>query len=241
MQDKLKDFIANNKDSFDSIEPSAGLWHSIDNELQQKGSLQQTKIKKLHFWKWAAVASFLIIAASIFYYNYKPAKPHQPIAIIQNPSSEKIKGAPDSQLTKQNINDITDTPVKQLVIQPDERDRKLNAHTPAINSEIETASNLNNEELYHYTKLIEIRQKQIRNFRNEAPELYDQFSNDLKSLERSFFGLQAKLDSGFNNEQVLNAMIENLKMQSALLNKQLEITKHIKNKKQVHEATLNNL
>ena len=87
------------------------------------------------------------------------------------------------------------------------------------------------KEVYHFTQLIELKQEELKQIEKDNPELYQQFLGDISQLDSSYKSLKKELPSNPNREQLLEAMIENLKMQTALLNQQLQIIQQIKQSK----------
>lgn len=90
------------------------------------------------------------------------------------------------------------------------------------------------KEVYHFTQLIELKQAELKQLEKENPELYKQFMGDITKLDSSYHSLKEELPSNPNREQLLEAMIQNLKLQMDLLNQQLAIIQQInqsKNKK----------
>lgn len=90
------------------------------------------------------------------------------------------------------------------------------------------------KEVYHFTQLIELKQAELKQLEKENPELYKQFMGDITKLDSSYHSLKGELPSNPNREQLLEAMIQNLKLQMDLLNQQLAIIQQInqsKNKK----------
>jgi hypothetical protein len=87
------------------------------------------------------------------------------------------------------------------------------------------------KEVYHFTQLIELKQNEIRQIEKDDPELYKQFMTDIQRLDSSYTKLKAELPSNPNREQLLEAMIQNLQLQTELLNQQLLIIQKIKQSK----------
>ena len=87
------------------------------------------------------------------------------------------------------------------------------------------------EEVYHFTRLIGIKQKELNKLKKEEPELYKKFSTDIRRLDSSYQMLKTELPGNPNEELVLEAMIENLRIQIDLLNEQLSIIQKIKQTK----------
>jgi hypothetical protein len=84
------------------------------------------------------------------------------------------------------------------------------------------------EEVYHFTRLIELKHQELKKIRKVEPELYKKFSADITRLDSSYQVLKKDLPGNPNEELVLSAMIENLRIQIDLLNEQLTIIKKIK-------------
>jgi len=98
------------------------------------------------------------------------------------------------------------------------------------------------DEVYHFTKLINLKHKELQQLQKEDPALYEQFADDIKMLDSSYHSLQEQVPGNPNKETLIQAMIQNLQLQIELLNKQLIITEQIKQKKSKnHESTYKTL
>jgi hypothetical protein len=84
------------------------------------------------------------------------------------------------------------------------------------------------EEVYHFTKLIELKQHELKQIEKDHPRLYKKFVSDITRLDSSYNALRRELPLNPNREQLLEAMIENLRLQTEILNQQLNIIKQIK-------------
>lgn len=84
------------------------------------------------------------------------------------------------------------------------------------------------EEVYHFTKLIELKQHELKQIEKDHPRLYKKFVSDIIRLDSSYNALRRELPANPNREQLLEAMIENLRLQTEILNQQLNIIKQIK-------------
>ena len=87
------------------------------------------------------------------------------------------------------------------------------------------------QELFHFTKLIELKQEELKQLEKDNPELYKEFISDINSLDSSYNQLKSELPANPNREQLLEAMIGNLQIQMNLLNQQLQIIQQIKQTK----------
>jgi hypothetical protein len=92
------------------------------------------------------------------------------------------------------------------------------------------------KEVYHFTQLIELKQQELKQIEREQPELYGQFVKDIHKLDSSYQALRQALPATPDRATLLEAMIQNLRLQADLLNQQLTIIKQIKqSKKDSHE------
>ena len=87
------------------------------------------------------------------------------------------------------------------------------------------------KEVYHFTQIIELKQDELKKISNENPELYREFIYDINQLDSSYNALKKELPENPNREQLLEAMIQNLRLQADLLNQQLLIIQKIKQSK----------
>jgi len=85
-------------------------------------------------------------------------------------------------------------------------------------------------QVYHFTELIELKQAELKKIEKEHPELYQQFVKDINKLDSSYQALKTELPKNANRELLLEAMIQNLKLQTELLNQQLSIIRQLNQK-----------
>ncbi len=98
------------------------------------------------------------------------------------------------------------------------------------------------KEVYHFTQLIELKQSELKELEKENPGLYKQFITDITKLDSSYNALKKELPANPNREQLLAAMIQNLRLQTELLNQQLQIIQQINQSKQKsHESSSKNI
>ena len=92
-------------------------------------------------------------------------------------------------------------------------------------------------EVYQFTRLIELKQNELKEIEKENPNLYKKFVADINKLDSSYNALKKELPENPNREQLLEAMIENLRLQTEILNQQLSIINQIKaSKSNNHES-----
>ena len=89
------------------------------------------------------------------------------------------------------------------------------------------------------TKEVETRQQELRTAIANNPELYKKFQQDLNTLDSSYRLLKDQANQSVNGDVIIKAMIQNLQLQSELLQRQLMIiheyktTKTSKNEKNI--------
>jgi hypothetical protein len=98
------------------------------------------------------------------------------------------------------------------------------------------------QEVYHFTRLIELKQNELKKIQKDHPRLYKKFVTDIDKLDSSYNALKKELPENPNREQLLEAMIENLRLQTEILNQQLNIIKQIKETNtDSHESNAQNI
>ncbi len=97
------------------------------------------------------------------------------------------------------------------------------------------------KQIDHFKEIIGLQQKELKQLKKEYPQLYNQFVGDITQLDSSYQSLKIQLAENPNREMLLEAMIQNLHLQSDLLNRQLLIIKEIKQKSKSHKMSVKNL
>lgn len=101
--------------------------------------------------------------------------------------------------------------------------------TPAVNDRLLKEINPGYaKEVVQFTHLIEEKQNELKEIEKENPNLYKMFMADINKLDSSYNALKKELPENPNREQLLEAMIENLRLQTEILNQQLSIINQIK-------------
>lgn len=90
----------------------------------------------------------------------------------------------------------------------------------------------------HYASLIEMKRNELKSIEKEEPQLYNEFSSEIKKMDASYQKLKSDLPASPNQEETVKAMIQNLQIQTELLNQQLNIIQQINKvkKEQKHET-----
>jgi hypothetical protein len=214
MSNRLEQFVKDNREAFDKFEPGPVVWHNIQQELKKPASKPGLAISmKTLRWSAAAAVMVLVVTAAYFFGKNNGEKEPGFASTPVNKTQEIVpKKENDSPLiTKENSQE-------QLAVTEENKKDE-----PALASVTDNYD----EEMYHYTRLVELKQKQITAIKKDEPLLYQKFAGDINQLDSTFHTLKKQLPVNPNREQILEAMIENLKRQEAVLNQQLNIIKQI--------------
>ncbi len=226
MQDKLKNFIQKNKAGFDDVNPSKDLWQNVEKNLPVKQKKRIIKLYSRHI-SWAAAAIIFMVAGALIYkYVFEKNGKQEYDYMVAGNTPPHNYNSPTPPIDRSNeITANTDrSPNNETKYKVPITDATKNKQTQTTKGKKKSQIN---EELYHYAKLIEIKQNKMQALQNKNPQLYSRFAEDLQTLQTSYKQLSKELNKSINNERVLQAMMQNLKMQSNLLNKQLEITQQL--------------
>lgn len=190
MSDKLKQFIDQNRDAFDSTEPDPQLFNSILDGVEGKKETGKTLVVSMRQVAAAVVA--IIALSAILYFIFRTKG-----------ETDMAKANPGTTQDEEYVSKIAD---------------------PIYAKQID-----------HFQELIGFQQSELKQLKNEYPQLYHQFVSDIDELDSSYQKLKLKLLNNPNRELLLEAMIQNLRLQSELLSRQLFIIKEIKQKSKNHE------
>ncbi|WP_291403883.1 hypothetical protein [Daejeonella sp.] len=174
MKERLESFVRNNKRDFDQFEAPADIWNKIQDQLDEKNIVADSKLKnervvRVSFLLKIAASLVPLIIAALWFYQYQ---------LMQSSDLNNI----NPQLAKEQI---------------------------------------------HYTSLIEIKRAEIKRIEREDPQLYEEFSSEIKKMDSSYQKLKNELPVSPNQEETVKAMIQNLQIQTELLNQQLQIIQQI--------------
>ncbi|HUB61186.1 MAG TPA: hypothetical protein VL978_10810 [Puia sp.] len=229
MSNRLENFVRDHREEFDGEEPDSKIWEAIRKDMglgEDPNKKKPAPVVRLYRVRYGvAAAVVLLIAGTVWFYSSRQS--HTPGQPTGNPAvaSGTTHPAPrTTQPTTQPVNPSEQTPA----LNPDSG-QSLAKSTPDEKAEISAEQN---EEMYHYAKLVEIKQKELKTIEKDEPLLYKQFSMDVNKLDSAYHSLQSQLSKNPNQEQILEAMLQNLQLQMGLLNHQLDIIKQINHSKQ---------
>jgi predicted component of viral defense system (DUF524 family) len=75
----------------------------------------------------------------------------------------------------------------------------------------------------HYASLVESKRSELKEIAKTNPELYEEFTDEITKMEATYKKLDSELANSPNQELVLRAMIQNLQIQTQVLNQQLSV------------------
>ena len=227
MSNRLEQFVRDHREEFDGEEPDNKIWEAIRKDMglgEDPNKKKPAPVVRL-YRSVAVAAAVLLIAGAVWIFRKGPVSPGNTsgIATTTSPNAAKPATAPPIK---------SDTPSVGQSANPDlnvARNEPAGARTDAG-----TKSDLDgeqNEEMYHYAKLVEIKHKELKTIEKDEPLLYKKFSMDVDKLDSAYHALQNQLPKNPNREQILEAMLQNLQLQMGLLNHQLDIIKQINHSK----------
>lgn len=85
-----------------------------------------------------------------------------------------------------------------------------------------------NDKMIQYASLIETKREEIKAIETHNPILYKEFATEIEKLNQDYQNLRDELPQTPNQEELVEAMIQNLRVQLDILNRQLIIIKKVK-------------
>ena len=237
MSNRLEQFVRDHREEFDGDEPDAKIWETIRKDMGLGEDANHKKkpapVVRLYRAVWAvAAAVVLLILGTVWYYNARQTPDNSGIANNgQKPAQQTLPAAPSATPAQNPAQNPAQTPAQTPdSTHADNRNLAAAGSDNKANEKSELESS-ENEEMYHYAKLVEIKHKELRTIEKDEPLLYRQFSMDVNKLDSAYHSLQNQLPKNPNREQILEAMLQNLQLQMGLLNHQLDIIKQINHSK----------
>ncbi|MGE5107712.1 MAG: hypothetical protein ACM3H8_09215 [Sphingobacteriales bacterium] len=217
MNNELERFARENREEFDSAEVPPALWERIEQQISP--AKKKSPIIKMGWMKMAAAAA---VIAAIGLGTFK-------LMNNKNTGAEVVTNNTGVQ-NKDNDTPTTKEPV--IAKQEPANENTNEPQTSLAENETPKESEINNQndadqELYHFTKLIQIKQKQLLSIKHDSPELYEHFVADYNKLDVSYNELKEEMKTNPNKEVLLEKMIGNLQLQIDLLNQQLKVVRQL--------------
>jgi len=201
MSTRLEDFIRNNREELDNDEPAPQIWNKLEKQLKTSSKSKGIVIR-MNFLRWSVAAAILVLAGLGIFHLFS-------------------KGTTGNNATAQKVSPLN----------PSANDNASNNPNSSNNDILNDINPTYAKEVYHFTQLIELKQTELKQIEKDHPLLYKQFVSDIDKLDSSYNSLKKELPVNPNREQLLEAMIQNLRLQTELLNHQLQIIQSIKQSK----------
>ena len=227
-EDKLKQFVLDHREEFDTEEPDLSIWDKIRDDIDP-GKKKPAPVVRMqsHWKKYSVAAAIIILLGGALWYLKSNKNASSEVANRQNTTTPNT--------TAQQPTD-TNTAKDNLATTPTPAAADHNPDSSALaairpkndNKELESSMD---EEMYHYARLVELKHKELKTIEKDEPLLYKQFSSDVYKLDSVYHDLRGQLPNNPNREQLLEAMLQNLQLQMELLNHQLEIVRQINHTK----------
>lgn len=229
MSTRIDDFIEQHRDEFDDESPSPEIWDRIHEKMKpaldgKDGKLAPVRALYPRRWMAAAAAAIVLAAGGWLYFAMHPSA-EQKTETAKTPAVKPEESNHLPQLTADSPSTkevIAEAPVKHKSV----KETGPTDDKPAVPQDPEA------EEMYHYTRLIELKHEELKSLKKDEPLLYKKFASDVNKLDSVYNSLKGQLPLQSNREQVIEAMITNLQLQIGLLNRQLKIIKQIKHSKE---------
>jgi hypothetical protein len=93
-----------------------------------------------------------------------------------------------------------------------------------------------------YVSLIQSKRTELKALTKSDPELYKEFSKEIAKMDSTYKKMNSDLATSPNQERVLHAMIQNLQIQTEVLNQQLQVIEQLNNtKKEQQDHEIKNI
>lgn len=237
MNNRLEQFVRDNREDFDGEEPAKKIWENLQRDLNLPKQDDKPKggaapiIRITRTWLSVA-AAVLVLAGGIFYFgsrhNENMGAAGQGNIALTRPGTKPA----DTASTTPTVTEEQEQPNPQLADATPKEKEKKSVVPEKPKDRLTEQQDAMNEEMYHYTRLVELKHKELKAIEKDEPMLYRQFASDVHKLDSVYQGLRKELPKNPNREQLLEAMIQNLQLQMGLLNHQLDIIKQINHSKQ---------
>jgi hypothetical protein len=208
MENEFEKYLQQNKNRFETGSPSPRVWEKLQRDLVEHQA-RRHRVIRMQRIGWSIAASILLcIAATLVLFKNKVEVNHN--AITQNTIHR------DSMLDGQ----------------------KILAQKTALDSAERVAGVTDGKtrrSLYHYTQLIETRQKEMAMLKQVDPELYAKSQKALTDLNGVFNNLKKQLPHSVDQQKILQSLIQNLKMQEEILTNQLLLIQGIQQQNQTKD------
>jgi len=205
MENEFEKYLQQNREQFEKGAPSPRVWEKLQRDLVDQQARRHRVIRMRRIGWSAAACILLCIGATLFIFKNKSQV--NPNAVSVNTSHR------DSMIDRQKIlaQKMALDSVERIAGVTDDKTR---------------------QSLYHYTQLIETRQKEMAVLKQVDPELYARSQKSLTDLNQVYNDLKKQLPNSVDRQKILQSLIQNLKMQEQILTNQLLLIQSIQQQNQ---------
>lgn len=204
--DKLEKFILENREGFDSFEPSPAVWEKLDARFE-RNSRRPVIIRRI-----AVAASVALIAGISFIAGIYFATPGKNNTILAAQEREKL---PALKL-KENPKEV----IRTDIVPEQHPDASVN---PSM-----TGSANKNEKIFYgetdayYRQTMLEQRRQIAILSGNNPGILRSVNEEFLSLDSTIKVLASDLGDNVNNVEVMEAIVQNYRMRIEMLNMMIQ-------------------
>ena len=203
MENEFEKYLQQNKDQFEKGSPSPRVWEKLQRDLIEHQA-HKYRIIRMRRIGWSVAAAILICLSLVIMLVKTEEKDRM---LVHNNNNNNNNNTKDSSIIKRKL-------AAEIELDSLDRVKGITDHEAR-------------RSLFHYSRLIESRQKQMAILRQVNPDLYISSQKVLIDLNQQYRRLQKQLSGSPDRQKVLKALIENLKMQEQILNNQLQLLEEL--------------
>lgn len=185
MSERLEHFIRNNREQFDDIAPTNGLWNRIERELPIPTAVDRPAKKTFSVGFVLRVAATIVLLMGIGFTTY----------------------------------------IKFF---------NWSVDLAAINPEYA-------QQQAQYVSLVATKRSELKTITKADPQLYEEMNKEFNRMDSVYRRLKNELPASPDQQKVLRAMIQNLEIQTRVLNQQLIMVEQYNKMKSVQKNEIKNI
>jgi hypothetical protein len=222
MENEFEKYLQERRDRLETGQPSAQVWEKLQVGLIEH---RRRRVRTIRLrWAGYGVAASILLCLGLFFLAPKNK------GTVNQKSSARISKPGHEIKPSLQRNDST---TEESLITETEKNRNQDSF---VLSDQKTR-----QSLVYYSKLIEIRQQQIRLMQDIDPDLYKKSQKGIEDLDKAYTHLKNQLPQSINQQKVLKLMIQNLQLQEEILNNQLQLIQSLQSPNPEHEKPLKNI
>jgi hypothetical protein len=230
MKDNLENFVQRHRSQFD--DEAAPDWSKLEQVLWPEEKKKAGLIWRFKPRYYLGAAASILVAV-FFIAKFNGGNKASKVTTVSNPV---INTDTSNRINNDVLVQKPETAPTNLAKLNPSNNSTNNNETAAPKINIVPEDNSLQEEVYHIARLVQIRQKRVEGLLDQ-PQLYAKFKADMDYLNNSFNNLKQQLNKKTNKQELLEAMLLNVRAQERIIEQQLQIIKNIDNYKKNSNAT----